>query len=106
MKLPCGIYEYSSLVETEVLFFFEAQEEEDEFQLLGWARFDRSKKGWLKRPPIESVYCDGLLPDHIDEYWKAIYDNTPDEYSYLAEISEETVKIYEDGKLWLTLTKP
>ena len=103
--LPCGIYEYASPAETNVVFFFEVQEEDD-YELVGWAKFDRSRKGWLKRPPVEAHrFVNELdLPTDIDECWQVVYDQTPEEYPYIAKIDGETVNIYENGKHWLTLT--
>ena len=100
--LPCGIYEYASPVEMDVVFFFEVQENNN-YEFIGWAKFDRSRKGWLKRPPVETQRFANNLPDEIGEYWEAVHDKTPEEYPYTAEIDGKTVKIYEDGKLWLTL---
>ena len=101
--LKCGIYEYSSSVETDVVLFFEVQKEEDDFEVVGWAKFDASRKGWLKRQPTQSGLFN-YLPEEIRECWNVVVDQTPAGYPYRAEISEGTVKIFDDGKLWLTLT--
>ena len=100
---PCGIYEDAPLNSSEVILFFEIQIAEDDYRMLGAARFSRMRKGWMKRPPLEACHIDNWKREFQDA-WEVVYSNTPDEYNYRAEFTDEGIKIYnQDDSLWLTL---
>ena len=105
---PCGIYVHAPDHSKITYVFFQVVREDGDgqksFEVVGWAKYKNWVETNFNHPPMETGFFNLIMPEEVKMSWDFVKDLKPTEYPYTAEIVENTICIYHDDEIRLTLT--